>query len=254
VAHRPALGTPVLFPEQRQTRGRRPLHELRAAGAGRHTGRHRDGEAEGARQAASRLPSRHTLQTISGRASTATISPSFGLFSNSSPAVSSSSAPGAGGAASRTSTTSAATGRRSLDSHSRPRATLTRNGSPSSSINGRWTTLLDPKTYTRIGHFARRLVAPPLKTQSLFERWAAFSDDADYRSVFRDEELLQLSEALFGEIPGTREFVRSVRTWPTGRLRRVEHTRDEWTSGPRGHECLSGRPGSRRRRSSRRGG
>jgi hypothetical protein len=76
----------------------------------------------------------------------------------------------------------------------------------------RWRKLLDPKTYTRIGHYARRLVAPPLKTQSLFERWAAFSDDADYRSVFRDEEVLQLSEALFGEIPGTREFVRSVRT------------------------------------------
>jgi hypothetical protein len=46
----------------------------------------------------------------------------------------------------------------------------------------------------------------------LTRRWFALRRDASFRSLFRDREILQLSEALFGEIPGTRDFVRKIKS------------------------------------------
>ena len=40
----------------------------------------------------------------------------------------------------------------------------------------------------------------------LFERWKAVRDDPVYRSLFRDREIVDLSEQIFGHIPGTEEF------------------------------------------------
>lgn len=40
----------------------------------------------------------------------------------------------------------------------------------------------------------------------LFERWKAVREDPVYRGLFRDREILELSEEIFGRIPGTEEF------------------------------------------------
>ncbi len=37
----------------------------------------------------------------------------------------------------------------------------------------------------------------------VFERWRHFADDADFNQLFNDREVHQLSEAIFGVIPGT---------------------------------------------------
>ena len=45
---------------------------------------------------------------------------------------------------------------------------------------------------------------------NVLERWKRFEHDAAYRSLFRDSELVELSHALFGEVPGTESFVPRV--------------------------------------------
>jgi hypothetical protein len=40
----------------------------------------------------------------------------------------------------------------------------------------------------------------------LFERWQVVRDDPVYRALFRDSEIIELSEEIFGPIPGTEEF------------------------------------------------
>jgi hypothetical protein len=45
----------------------------------------------------------------------------------------------------------------------------------------------------------------------VFERWKHLAEDNKFRALFFDDELLSLSEDLFGEIPGTREFVKSIK-------------------------------------------
>jgi hypothetical protein len=37
----------------------------------------------------------------------------------------------------------------------------------------------------------------------VLERWHHFADDRDFRQLFYDRELLELSEKIFGGIPGT---------------------------------------------------
>jgi hypothetical protein len=44
----------------------------------------------------------------------------------------------------------------------------------------------------------------------LYKRWRMLRKDAQYRELFKDPELLQLSRALFGEIPGTGRFSASL--------------------------------------------
>lgn len=43
-----------------------------------------------------------------------------------------------------------------------------------------------------------------------FQRWHMLRRDEQYRELFRDPELLELSEQLFGDIPGARRFVNQV--------------------------------------------
>jgi hypothetical protein len=40
----------------------------------------------------------------------------------------------------------------------------------------------------------------------LFERWKVVRDDPVYRGRFQDQEIIELSEEIFGQIPGTEEF------------------------------------------------
>lgn len=77
------------------------------------------------------------------------------------------------------------------------------------SVLAAWQKLLDPRRYTRLGHYWQRLTAPPPQEMKVLERWKLLSDRPRYRRIFADPEILELSEALFGEIPGTRAFVRT---------------------------------------------
>jgi hypothetical protein len=46
----------------------------------------------------------------------------------------------------------------------------------------------------------------------VLERWKHYRDDDFYVSLFRDQELLDLSESIFGHVPGTEILRRSART------------------------------------------
>lgn len=71
--------------------------------------------------------------------------------------------------------------------------------------------LLSIKRWLRFNEYLRRLI-PRLRINKgdLLTRWTMLSGDDEYRELFRDPDVLSLSEQLFGEIPGTREFVRNV--------------------------------------------
>lgn len=44
-------------------------------------------------------------------------------------------------------------------------------------------------------------------TDQFLNRWRLMAADSEYRALMADQELLELSESIFGEIPGTRRFV-----------------------------------------------
>lgn len=58
----------------------------------------------------------------------------------------------------------------------------------------------------------RRLGARGAEAMDVHSRWPHMRDDPRFRALFADGEMLRLSEALFGELPGTRAFVRSCTT------------------------------------------
>lgn len=67
------------------------------------------------------------------------------------------------------------------------------------------------KRIRNLAFYLRRVVAPTVVDhEAVRQRWRHFVDDDEYRELFRDPEVAELSEALFGEIPGTRAFVRSL--------------------------------------------
>jgi hypothetical protein len=67
------------------------------------------------------------------------------------------------------------------------------------------------RRYTRFSHYLRSLtMTEAARRRALFSRWRLLSENATYRSLFLDKEILALSERLFGEIPGTRNFVHSI--------------------------------------------
>jgi len=45
------------------------------------------------------------------------------------------------------------------------------------------------------------------ENMKLFERWKHFQDDVFFKKLFDDKELLDLSEQLFGEIPGVKQWL-----------------------------------------------
>jgi hypothetical protein len=74
-----------------------------------------------------------------------------------------------------------------------------------------WTRIFDPKKYRNIPRYFRTYFFPPKAEElKVLERWKHFTEDSVYRKIFVDRELLELSEKIFGEIPGTREFVRRI--------------------------------------------
>ncbi|MCS5693188.1 hypothetical protein NZK33_14525 [Cyanobium sp. FGCU-6] len=48
------------------------------------------------------------------------------------------------------------------------------------------------------------------QSSTFLTRWQLLAADKEYRQIFRDPEILYLSERLFGEIPGTRQFVEQI--------------------------------------------
>jgi hypothetical protein len=77
-------------------------------------------------------------------------------------------------------------------------------------IMARWQEVFNIKRYARLGHYWKRLITPDRK-EKVFERWKHLAEHDKFRALFFDGELLALSEELFGEIPGTREFVNSIK-------------------------------------------
>lgn len=71
----------------------------------------------------------------------------------------------------------------------------------------RWKKLFNIKRYARLGHYWRRLTTPDIE-KKVFERWKYFATDERFMELVLDKELLELSEELFGKIPGIREFVK----------------------------------------------
>jgi len=74
----------------------------------------------------------------------------------------------------------------------------------------RWRELFNIKRYKTFRHYWKRFTTPNRK-EKVLERWKHLADNPKFREWFIDDELLGLSEELFGEIPGTREFVKSIK-------------------------------------------
>lgn len=95
---------------------------------------------------------------------------------------------------------SAAGGGSSFDSREYGRLTL-------STIIKNWKKLFVANNYLQFNHYLKRLFAPGGQSMNVLGRWEELKKDEQFREIFSDEELIALSEKIFGQIPGTREFV-----------------------------------------------
>ena len=68
--------------------------------------------------------------------------------------------------------------------------------------------LLSLHRWKYLSLYAKRLRRKPTaNTDQFLKRWQLMTADSEYRQLMADQELLELSESIFGEIPGTRQFV-----------------------------------------------
>ena len=76
----------------------------------------------------------------------------------------------------------------------------------------KWKKLFSLRRWLLIHHYLTRifLSKQKVKANDLLLRWQNLSNDQIYRRLFLDREIIELSEIMFGEIPGTREFVGEV--------------------------------------------
>lgn len=74
-----------------------------------------------------------------------------------------------------------------------------------------WTKIFDPKKYLNMGEYINRFFYGA-KKMKVMDRWKTFVNNSLYQSIFADKEIMELSEEIFGEIPGTREFVLSIKS------------------------------------------
>lgn len=72
----------------------------------------------------------------------------------------------------------------------------------------RWKKLFSIERFANFGHYWRRFTAPN-NEKKVFERWKHFSKDESFLDLVLDDEILELSEKLFGETPGIREFLKT---------------------------------------------
>ncbi|MFO8047551.1 MAG: hypothetical protein R6U29_00835 [Desulfosudaceae bacterium] len=74
-----------------------------------------------------------------------------------------------------------------------------------------WRKLFSLERYGKIVDYWKRLRTPSPRDLKIKERWKLLADDKTFRRLMADDEVLDLSEALFGEIPGIRRFVKEVK-------------------------------------------
>lgn len=74
----------------------------------------------------------------------------------------------------------------------------------------KWRKIFNIRRFMKIRYYIRRLFALGLDRNVFFKRWKKLSDNEEYRKLFVDREILDLSEKIFGEIPGTRAFIASI--------------------------------------------
>jgi hypothetical protein len=55
--------------------------------------------------------------------------------------------------------------------------------------------------------FDRSRMNQTASEMKVLERWQHYRDDSDFQTIFRDPEIIRLSDAVFGEIPGVREWI-----------------------------------------------
>lgn len=70
-----------------------------------------------------------------------------------------------------------------------------------------WVNLLKPK---RLLFYFKRMKSPKGREMKVLDRWKLFRDDQVFKDIFRDKEIVELSNRLFGEIPGTMKFVNKL--------------------------------------------
>jgi hypothetical protein len=75
-------------------------------------------------------------------------------------------------------------------------------------VSRKWKKILDPRAYRNIRRQWSRLAAPSAQSMKVLERWKELRDDRRFQEVFSDPELAELSQRLFGDLPGVQEFVR----------------------------------------------
>lgn len=85
----------------------------------------------------------------------------------------------------------------------------------------KWKKVLDPQAYRHVKRQWSRLVAPGAQKMKVLERWKELRDDRTYQEIFADPQVSALSQRLFGDLPGTREFVRQCRQPRVGGEQRV---------------------------------
>ena len=73
-----------------------------------------------------------------------------------------------------------------------------------------WKKAFAPQRYLNLGLYLKRFFRRGQKMDVL-DRWKNFLHNASFQQIFLDKEILELSEENFGEMPGTREFVRGLK-------------------------------------------
>jgi len=74
-------------------------------------------------------------------------------------------------------------------------------------VVSKWYNIFDFRRYREWDQYAKRLIMRRHCNDEFLERWMYFLEDENYRKLLSDREIIDLSQELFGEIKGTREFL-----------------------------------------------
>ena len=75
----------------------------------------------------------------------------------------------------------------------------------------RWRNAFSIKRILKVAHYWKLLTTPVSNDMKTTERWKNLISDKEFRNFAKDPEIIELSEKLFGELAGTRQFVKSLR-------------------------------------------
>jgi hypothetical protein len=74
----------------------------------------------------------------------------------------------------------------------------------------KWKKALDPANIRHIPSYLRSRMVPKLDTNQLNSRWISLANDDEFRQLFRDKELIDLSHHLFGRLQNEQAFLNSL--------------------------------------------